>query len=157
MAIESCSAKEQYSVLQCMKATAAHVDDWEKHSRLGIEADDLQQVIARWPSIDDRDEASHGHNRTLTEYLGRMFVQKQMVVAEMLSAHLPMEVFGLKVERKGIGHKRVQHAGKVLHIFGRESVGNNKPGSLRFLFMNKMSGHREAPQGNALGCPEWNF
>ena len=60
MAIESLSAKEQYIVLQCMKATAAHVDDWEKHSRLGIEADDLQQVIARWPSIDDRDEASAG-------------------------------------------------------------------------------------------------
>jgi hypothetical protein len=60
MAIESLSAKEQYIVLQCMKATAAHVDDWEKYSRLGIEADDLQQVIARWPSIDDRDEASVG-------------------------------------------------------------------------------------------------
>ena len=43
-------------VLRCMKATSAHLDDWEKHSRLGLEADDLQQVIARWPNIDDRDE-----------------------------------------------------------------------------------------------------
>jgi hypothetical protein len=32
------------------------LDDWEKHSRLGLEADDLQQVIARWPNLDDRDE-----------------------------------------------------------------------------------------------------
>jgi hypothetical protein len=60
MAIESLSTKERYVVLQCMRATAAHVDDWEKHSRLGIGADELQQAIARWPSIDDRDEASVG-------------------------------------------------------------------------------------------------
>jgi hypothetical protein len=56
MGIESLSAKEQDIVLRCMKATSAHLDDWEKHSRLGLEADDLQQVIARWPNIDDRDE-----------------------------------------------------------------------------------------------------
>ena len=30
--------------------------DWEKHSRLGLQADDLQQVIARWPSVNDKDE-----------------------------------------------------------------------------------------------------
>jgi hypothetical protein len=60
MAIESLSAKEQHIVLQCMKATAAHVEDSEKHSRLGVEADALQKEIARWPSIDDRVESSAG-------------------------------------------------------------------------------------------------
>jgi hypothetical protein len=38
MAIENLSAREQHIILQCMKATAAEIDDWEKHSRLGIEA-----------------------------------------------------------------------------------------------------------------------
>jgi len=37
MAIENLSAKEQDIVLQCMKATAACVDDCEKHSRLVLE------------------------------------------------------------------------------------------------------------------------
>ena len=60
MAIESLSAKEQRVVLQCMKATAAYIDDWEKHSRLGLGSDDLQRLIAQWPSIDDRDESGSG-------------------------------------------------------------------------------------------------
>jgi hypothetical protein len=56
MGFEQLSAKDQDIVLRCMKATAAHIDDWEKHPRLGLEADDLQSVIARWPNLDDRDE-----------------------------------------------------------------------------------------------------
>jgi hypothetical protein len=56
MSVEHLSAKQQDIVLRCLKATAVHVDDWEKHSRLGLEADDLQKVIARWPHVDDRDE-----------------------------------------------------------------------------------------------------
>jgi hypothetical protein len=56
MSIEGLSAKQRDIVLRCMKAAAAHVDDWEKHSRLGLQADDLQQVIARWPNINDGDE-----------------------------------------------------------------------------------------------------
>jgi hypothetical protein len=59
MAIDGLSAKEQDIVLRCMRATAAYVDDWEKHPRLGLEADDLQEVIARWPNIDDRDEGGN--------------------------------------------------------------------------------------------------
>ena len=43
-----------------MKATAAHVDDWEKHARLGLEGNDLEQEIARWPNIDDCDESGNG-------------------------------------------------------------------------------------------------
>jgi hypothetical protein len=60
MGIEALSAKEQGIVLRCMKATAAHLDDWEKRSSLGVEADDLQQEIVRWPNIDDSDESGNG-------------------------------------------------------------------------------------------------
>jgi hypothetical protein len=47
-----------------------------------------------------------------------MFVEKQVVVAEMLAAHVPVEVLGLEIEDKGVGNKRVQYAGKILYIFG---------------------------------------
>ena len=60
MAIEALSAREQDIVLRCLRATAAYIEDWEKHSRLGIGASDLQQVIAQWPNIDDRDGSSTG-------------------------------------------------------------------------------------------------
>jgi hypothetical protein len=60
MGIERLSAKEQDIVLRCMRATAAHVDDWEKHARLGLEANDLQREIVRWPNIDDCDESGNG-------------------------------------------------------------------------------------------------
>lgn len=57
MAIEA-PAREQDTVLRCLKATAAHIKDWEKHSRLGVETSDLRQVIAQWPNIDDREGSS---------------------------------------------------------------------------------------------------
>ena len=60
MAFESLSAKEQEIVLLCMKATAAYVDDWEKHTRLGLEPEELQRVIIEWPNIDDADENGNG-------------------------------------------------------------------------------------------------
>ena len=43
-----------------MRATDAHIDNWEKHARLGLEANDLQQEIVRWPNIDDCDESGIG-------------------------------------------------------------------------------------------------
>ena len=60
MGIKELTTKEQDIVLRCMKATAAHVDDWEKHMRLGLEADDLQIEIARWPNIDDYADGGNG-------------------------------------------------------------------------------------------------
>jgi len=74
MGIKSLSEKEQEIVLRCMRATASYIDDWEKHSRLGLEADDLQQEIARWPNIDDRDESGNGFlaiNNSLNEVCHR--------------------------------------------------------------------------------------
>src|SRR5215469_7723686 len=60
MGFAKLSAKDQGIVLQCMKAASAHIDDWEKHTRLGLEADDLQQEIVKWPNIDDRAENGNG-------------------------------------------------------------------------------------------------
>ena len=59
MAIEGLTAKEKHIVLQCMKATAAYIDDREKHARVGMKAGELQQLIARWPNLDDGDERSN--------------------------------------------------------------------------------------------------
>ena len=60
IAFGSLSAREQDIVLRCMRATAAHIDDWKKHARLGLEADELQHQIAQWPNIDDDVESSNG-------------------------------------------------------------------------------------------------
>jgi hypothetical protein len=45
MAFEQLSAREHEIVLRCMRATAAHVADSEKHARLGLEMSDLKGVI----------------------------------------------------------------------------------------------------------------
>lgn len=60
MPFEDLTSEDQLVVLQCMKATAAHVADSEKHSRLGLEPGELQSVIAKWPHIDDSSEQSDG-------------------------------------------------------------------------------------------------
>ena len=60
MAIARLSPREQGIVLCCMKATAAYIDDSEKYSRLGIEADVLSRLIDEWPNIYDHDEDGNG-------------------------------------------------------------------------------------------------
>jgi len=60
MAIEHLSEQERDIVLRCIKTTAAYIDDREKHTRLGVQPDDLQCVIASWPHIDDHDESGIG-------------------------------------------------------------------------------------------------
>lgn len=70
MGIKQLSAKEQDIVLRSMRATAVHVDDSEKHSRLGLEADELAREIALWPNIDDSEESLSGFlaiNNSLNE------------------------------------------------------------------------------------------
>jgi len=59
MAFEALTSKEQDIVVRCMRATAAYIDDWEKHSRLGVEPQELQRVIGAWPKIDDASEDSN--------------------------------------------------------------------------------------------------
>jgi hypothetical protein len=58
MAFEVLTSREQDVVLRCMKATIAYVDDCEKHSRLGLEPQELQRVLDAWPHIDDSSEDS---------------------------------------------------------------------------------------------------
>jgi hypothetical protein len=60
MAFEKLSAKDQEIVLRCMRATVAHVEDWEKHSRLGLGSGELKVIIDQWPAIDDADENGNG-------------------------------------------------------------------------------------------------
>jgi hypothetical protein len=70
MAFEALTAREQDIVLRCLKATAAHVDDSEKHSRLGLEPDELKRIITAWPHIDDASEDGSGFlaiNNSLNE------------------------------------------------------------------------------------------
>lgn len=58
MAIESLSSKDRTIILQCMKAVAVRIEEWEMHSRLGICREELDAKIAQWPDIDDRDHQS---------------------------------------------------------------------------------------------------
>jgi hypothetical protein len=60
MAFEYLSAKDQEIVLRCMKAAAAYLDESEIHTRMGIEAGELQRQIALWPEIDDQNEGGIG-------------------------------------------------------------------------------------------------
>lgn len=60
MGIQELSAEELDIALACMKATTAYLDDWEAPTRLGFEIADLPQLIAQWPSVDDRDESGIG-------------------------------------------------------------------------------------------------
>ena len=60
MRLAKLSAKQHDIVLRCMKATAAYLDDWEKHLRLGLEASELDQEIERWPDIDNSQVDSNG-------------------------------------------------------------------------------------------------
>jgi hypothetical protein len=60
MAFEALSAEEQEIVLRCMKATVAHIEDREKHSRLGLEPDELKRIISAWRNIEDTDEHGSG-------------------------------------------------------------------------------------------------
>lgn len=52
MATERLSTREQEIVLQCMCACSEHIDDSEKHARLGLEGEELHRLIARSLDID---------------------------------------------------------------------------------------------------------
>ncbi len=58
------------------------------------------------------------------EDLRALFIEQQVIVAEMRTAHVPVEILRFEVKRKDIGQNRVQNAGKILHILGAEAVLN---------------------------------
>ena len=44
-----------------MRSVAFFIDASEKHSRLGIEGEDLSELIDQWPNIDDSDLGGTGY------------------------------------------------------------------------------------------------
>jgi hypothetical protein len=49
-------------VLQCMRAVAdgPEIEDWEFHTRFGLDRTNLRRIISLWPDIDDSSENSDG-------------------------------------------------------------------------------------------------
>src|ERR1700678_270726 len=64
------------------------------------------------------------------EYLFALLVEQQVVVAEMRSAHVPVEILGFEIKRKKIGQQGVQNAGYILHLLGVEPVWDARFGCL---------------------------
>ena len=62
MAFADLSPNEKQIVLECMKAIAdgPYFQDWEFHTRLGIERPTLRRIISIWPAINDRSDDSDG-------------------------------------------------------------------------------------------------
>jgi hypothetical protein len=60
MAFADLSPNEQQIVLQCMQAIAdgPAIEDWEFHTRLGINRSTLRRIISAWPAIDDGSDSS---------------------------------------------------------------------------------------------------
>ena len=60
MAFEDLSAREKATVLQCMKAIAdgPQIEEWEFHTRLGLDRTNLRRIISLWPDIDDSSQDS---------------------------------------------------------------------------------------------------
>jgi len=52
------------------------------------------------------------------EELVGVIVEKQVVVAEVRSGHVPMEIFGFHVDGEDIGEDRVESGGDVFYGFG---------------------------------------
>src|SRR5690242_21636662 len=55
-----------------------------------------------------------GHRKKLI----RLFVQQQMIIAEMRSAHMPMEVLGFQVQHEYVRKDPVQRTRDVLGCLG---------------------------------------
>ena len=60
MALWALSQTDQQIILECLKAIleGPFIDSVEFQTRIGINRDDLSQVIQAWPNIDDSNEDS---------------------------------------------------------------------------------------------------
>jgi hypothetical protein len=47
------------------------------------------------------------------EDLIALLVEQEVIIAEMRSAHMPMEVLGLEIEREHVGEQRIERSGDV--------------------------------------------
>ncbi|HLM61742.1 MAG TPA: hypothetical protein VK308_13130 [Pyrinomonadaceae bacterium] len=60
MSFEKLSESEKQTVLQCLNAVlTGNFLEHEFHSRLGLEPEDLAQVVSAYPNIDDSDDTSN--------------------------------------------------------------------------------------------------
>ena len=66
-AIEHLTVEDRTIVLSCMRATAAHLDDAEAHTRLGITPTGLARLIADWPNVGNDENAILALNNSLNE------------------------------------------------------------------------------------------
>jgi phosphate transport system protein len=83
-----------------------------------------------------------------------MFVEHEVIVAKMRTAHVPVEVLGLQIEGEGIGQQGIEHAGKILDLFRIETVRNVDFGCFR-IFMGVCRHRENSFAGRASRCPEW--
>jgi hypothetical protein len=49
-----------------------------------------------------------------------LFVEEQMIVAEVRARHMPVEIFGLQVKRKHVGEQDIERAGNLRHGVGAQ-------------------------------------
>src|ERR1700758_5022614 len=77
-----------------------------------------------------RDHIRHG------EDLIAVLVEKKMVIAEMVSAHVPMKILGLQIEGEDIGQQMPQFARNFHDSFASEATGNIPPG---FVLCNQLA------------------
>src|SRR3954452_14881634 len=59
-----------------------------------------------------------GHRKNLIA----LFVEHQMIIAEMRAADMPMRILGLQIESKRVGHDGIESGGNGVDI-GRGKVG----------------------------------
>jgi hypothetical protein len=72
MAFEKLNEHEQKIILQAMNLILTEEDyigDWEFQPRLGISRDELRQVIAQWPHLQDDDDTDSRDNPDLIRVL----------------------------------------------------------------------------------------
>src|SRR6478672_3646963 len=70
-------------------------------------------------------------------------VEQEMIVAEMRSADMPVEVLGLHVEREHVGEQRIQRTDDVLARIVAQ-IGGGGDGRLAAVLCSRFLGHRES-------------
>ena len=72
--------------------------------------------------------------------LAGLLIEQKVVVAEMRSAHVPMEVLSLQIKSKGIGKQRIERGRYLANRFWRKVGWRIEPSDARFEFSH-FAGH----------------
>jgi hypothetical protein len=54
------------------------------------------------------------------EDLPALFVEEEMIVAEVRAGHMPMEILGLQIERKHVGEQDIERGGNLWNRIGAQ-------------------------------------